>query len=116
MGFSLGYCDKCKEDMHRMDMGYNPINGNCGRWQCYFLDIIKIPVFLILGILLIIPLLIFMICICIHDLVVGNKYAIQEQSDEKVVYEGLGRKKSRKSRMVSHTVARSKSRSKKRTR
>jgi len=28
----LEYCDKCKEDIERMDLGYNPHNGDCGRW------------------------------------------------------------------------------------
>lgn len=53
----LAHCDKCKEDIERMRLGYNSHNGDCGKWQCHVLDTFD----LIIGLLLVIPLLLIVI-------------------------------------------------------
>jgi len=57
------YCNKCKEDFERMDLGYGPQN-NCNAWRCKVLSgiefIIFLPIALVFSILMA-PLLLGMI-------------------------------------------------------
>jgi len=110
---SLKYCKKCEDDIERMRLGYNPQYGDCKHWECKALDIFNFSIITILSLILFIPLLIFLLGIIIYEVVVGNNYAVQKQNNEKELYDRLERTKFRKSGVDSHTMARSKSRSKK---
>jgi len=64
------YCDICKSEFDRIDLGYNPHELDCGRWQCKILDkiqllllIIILPIFLIL----LSPIIILIVIVNIFD-------------------------------------------------
>jgi competence protein ComGC len=109
----LEYCEICKEEFHRMELGYNPQYDDCDRWQCKALDIFNFGIFTVLALVLIIPLIVFLLIVIIYDIVVGNRYAVQEQGNEKEVHGRLERKKLRKSSMVKYSMARKQPRPKK---
>lgn len=110
---SLKYCKICEEDFDRMRLGYNPHNEDCGRWQCHLLDCLNFLGIFIIGIIILIPLLIVLLFFAIYNAIEGKNYAVQEQRNEEVIHDRLERKKQRKPSMVSHSMARSKSRQKK---
>jgi hypothetical protein len=110
---SLKYCEECKSDDERMRLGYNPQYGDCKHWQCKVLDIFNFSIFTILALVLIIPIMIFILFCMIYKTIWGNRYAVQEQRNEKEVHGGLERKKLRKSSMVKYSMARKQSRQKK---
>ena len=109
----LKYCEECKSDNERIELGYNPQYGDCKHWQCKILDISGFCLFTILALILIIPLIIFLLAVTAYDIMVGNRYAVQKQNNEEKLHDRLERTKLRKSGVESHTMARSKSRSKK---
>ena len=52
----LRYCEQCKEDFHRMDLGYNARGEDCGNWHCHLFDRLN----LFVAFLIIIPVLIIL--------------------------------------------------------
>lgn len=58
----LNYCDKCKSDLERIELGYNPQNPPCDKWQCKMLDLVD-TLFLLIIILpifiLLLPIILF---------------------------------------------------------
>ena len=108
----IKYCKECEDDIDRMNAGYNPQGTSCTRWQCSLLQTIEFIWIGIVSLIFLIPMLILIIIIVILNYF-GEYDAIQKQTNEKEIHAGLGRKKSRKSRMGQHSLARRKSRSKK---
>jgi len=54
------YCEKCKEDFHRMSLGYNPKPEDCGHWECHLYDILNaivITILLIPMVIILIPIM-----------------------------------------------------------
>lgn len=61
------YCNICKSELDRMELGYNPHGLECNRWQCKILDFINLILLFIIGIpLMIIFIPIFIIIICLN--------------------------------------------------
>lgn len=61
--FELKYCEVCKEDMERMELGYNPTTKECTHWQCKVLDLIQLFItilFAIPAIFIIIPAIVLL--------------------------------------------------------
>jgi len=71
----LKYCENCKEDNERMELGYNPHHGHCNKWQCNLLGLIDalIIIFILIPLtILILPILLFaMLIIAIKQFIFG---------------------------------------------
>jgi len=67
------YCEKCKEDFHRMSLGYSPKPGNCGNWECRLYNILN----LIVGAAVLIPILIILVPLLMF-LLITNKIPLHD--------------------------------------